>query len=111
MHLREINVWRMIAFASLLLAIALHAQNQQQGQTTRQPIQPTPLPADIDPNDPALPVWMKPEASRPASGTAREPAESEGVGQVTKSGGGFVFKTQVDEVTLHATVLTRKSIS
>jgi Ca-activated chloride channel homolog len=89
------------------------AQNQQR-------VQPTPIPSDIDPSDPALPVWAKPAtpapgtaASKPAtpanvpSGTRPGEAQTGNneVGAVTKSGDRYIFRSQVNEVTLSATVL------
>jgi Ca-activated chloride channel family protein len=100
-----------------------------QGQTTQpqqnqQRIQATPVPSDIDPSDPALPVWAKPATPAPNSSNATKPAAtgnvpatqpgkapeqpiSEGsVGEVTKnSSGGFTYVSRVNEVTLSATVL------
>ena len=86
------------------------AQNQQR-------VQATPIPSDIDPSDPALPVWAKPApgavAAKPTtpanvpSGT--QPSQTQpgnnDVGSVTKNGDRYVFRSQVNEVTLSATVL------
>ncbi|HEY1939022.1 MAG TPA: VWA domain-containing protein [Candidatus Angelobacter sp.] len=90
------------------------AQNQQR-------VQPTPIPSDIDPSDPALPVWAKPATPPPGAANASkppanapsgtQPGQSTGsvpgseVGQVTKNGGQYTFRQQVNEVTLSATVL------
>ena len=87
------------------------AQNQQR-------VQPTPIPSDIDPSDPALPVWAKPATPPPGATSVSKPpanapsgSQSTGsvpgseVGQVTKSGGQYTFRQQVNEVTLSATVL------
>jgi VWFA-related protein len=86
------------------------AQNQQR-------VQATPIPSDIDPSDPALPVWAKPApgtgAAKPAtpanvpSGTqpGQPKAGNDEVGEVTKNGDRYVFRSQVNEVTLSATVL------
>ena len=90
------------------------AQNQQR-------VQPTPIPSDIDPSDPALPVWAKPATPPPGAAnvskppanvpSGTQPGQSTGsvpgseVGQVTKSGGQYTFRQQVNEVTLSATVL------
>lgn len=74
----------------------------------------TPLPPDIDPADPALPVWLRPPGKpaatstpapgKPANVQPGEPA----VGEVTKSGDRFIYRQQVDEVTLQATVVDQK---
>jgi Ca-activated chloride channel family protein len=95
-----------------------------QGQTnppqSEQRIQPTPIPSDIDPSDPALPAWAKPATPAPTAGSAKPPAnvppaQQPGqtqqqvpggeVGSVTRSGDKYVFRSQVNEVTLSATVL------
>ena len=66
--------------------------------------QPTPLPPDIDLNDPALPVWLRTTAPVPKPGGA--PPPSKGVSPaLTKDREGFRIRTEVDEVTLHASVL------
>src|SRR5215813_7415635 len=85
-------------------------------------IQATPLPKDVDPSDPALPVWLRPANPHPAAAAASTPAPNavpnpapaakplqpaaEGtLGEVTKnSSGGFVLRVRSDEVTLQATV-------
>jgi Ca-activated chloride channel homolog len=130
MHLRS-NAVAGVVSSSLLIALCLlpgrdwlHAQD-----TARQP-QATPLPKDVDPNDPALPVWMRPAGatrSAPAAPsstpTSKAPAANPGanqpgdqpsasdatdIGQVKKQDGKFVYRKQVDEVTLSATVMDAK---
>ena len=120
----------------LALTSSLVGQGQpsqpQQGQGSQnqgsQNIQPTPLPPDVDPNDPAIPTWV-PKPARPAStanntkpatngnvpatqpGKPGETGVSEApiVGEVTKDAkGGFIYKSIVNEVTLSATVLDAK---
>ncbi|HEV7673147.1 MAG TPA: VWA domain-containing protein [Candidatus Angelobacter sp.] len=96
-----------------------------QGQTTQpqqnqQRVQATPIPPDIDPSDPALPAWAKPaapvpgttNASRPTTPTnvpppGQQPGQIPGseIGTVTKNGDRYTFRSQVNEVTLSATVL------
>jgi Ca-activated chloride channel family protein len=91
-----------------------------QGQTTtpqqnQQRVQATPLPADIDPSDPALPGWVpKPAATaaKPAATpTNVPPGQQSGqipgseIGAVTKNGDRYTFRSQVNEVTLSAVVL------
>ena len=90
-----------------------------QPQQNQQRIQPTPVPSDIDPADPALPVWAKPATPSPTASTkpatntppAQQPGQSpqqpggDTVGAVTRSGDRYVFRSQVNEVTLSATVL------
>jgi VWFA-related protein len=96
-----------------------------QAQET-QHIQPTPLPPDIDPNDPAVPVWVpKPAAPANASNKPATPAKTPStqpgkvndeaiaevpvVGEVTKDAGGkFTYRSIVNEVTLSATVVDAK---
>jgi Ca-activated chloride channel homolog len=93
-----------------------------QGQTTQpqqnqQRVQATPVPSDIDPSDPALPAWAKPAASAPGAASTTKPTTpanvppgkqqpGEGaVGTVTRNGDQFTIRSQVNEVTLSATVL------
>src|SRR5882757_8795662 len=85
-----------------------------QGQTTtpqqnQQRVQATPVPADIDPSDPALPTWAKPAAPAPgAANTAtpttpanvpsgQQPQQQPGgsqVGTVTRNGDQFTIRSQ-----------------
>ena len=98
---------------------AIRAQNPEK-------IQPTPLPKDVDPSDPALPVWMRPANPHPAAATTTakpaaspastpatnqpQPAGEGSVGEVTKtSSGGYVLRVRSDEVTLQATVVDPRS--
>jgi Ca-activated chloride channel homolog len=84
-------------------------------QQNQQRVQATPLPADIDPSDPALPSWVpKPAATaaKPAATPANvPPGQQTGqipgseVGAVTKNGDRYTFRSQVNEVTLSAVVL------
>ncbi len=126
MHLRNKTAVRVL-FACWLLAFAttVFAQSQQPASSGPTKVQPTPLPSDVDPSDPAVPVWSRPAvpvtpAQPPATaenapsktkpGTLPPDLQREGgvVGQVTKGDKGFVYRQQVDEVTLHATVLDQK---
>jgi VWFA-related protein len=98
------------------------AQSQPVQPQNQQRIQATPLPADIDPSDPALPVWAKPATpaatantkpvtpgSVPGNQKPQERLEEGSIGVVTKdSKGGFTFISQVNEVTLSAVVLDSK---
>ncbi|MGB9123462.1 MAG: VWA domain-containing protein, partial [Candidatus Angelobacter sp.] len=91
-----------------------------QGQTVtpqqnQQRVQATPLPPDIDPSDPALPVWVPKPAATAAKPTPTptnaQPWQQTGqipgseVGAVTKNGDRYTFRSQVNEVTLSAVVL------
>jgi Ca-activated chloride channel family protein len=126
MHLRNKTAVRVL-FACWLLAFAttVFAQSQQPASSGPTKVQPTPLPSDVDPSDPAVPVWSRPAvpvapAQPPATagnapsktqpGTLPPDLQREGgvVGQVTKGDKGFVYRQQVEEVTLHATVLDQK---
>lgn len=102
-----------------------------QPQQNQQRVQATPVPSDIDPSDPALPAWV-PKPATPPPGTANasksgtsgnvpstkqgqqvedEPLVGTGLGEVTKSGGQYVFKSQVNEVVLPVIVTdTRRHI-
>ena len=123
MHLRNKRVVGVLSFL-LLVSGSFIGTQAQSSQPQQQSVQATPLPPDVDPNDPALPVWAKPatpppSASKPAtagnvpanpSGKAPDQPISEGsVGEVTKnSSGGFTYVSRVNEVTLSATVLDLK---
>jgi Ca-activated chloride channel family protein len=88
-----------------------------QPQQNQQRVQATPIPSDIDPSDPALPAWAKPAAPAPGAASASKPTTPanvppgqqqtrEGaVGTVTRNGDQFTIRSQVNEVTLSATVL------
>jgi Ca-activated chloride channel homolog len=126
MHLRNKTAVRVLfAFWLLAFATTVFAQSQQPASSGPTKVQPTPLPSDVDPSDPAVPVWSRPAvpvapAQPPATagnapsktqpGTLPPDLQREGgvVGQVTKGDKGFVYRQQVDEVTLHATVLDQK---
>src|ERR1700732_4881243 len=89
-----------------------------QPQQNQQRVQATPIPPDIDPSDPALPAWAKPappvpgaaNTSKPATPANVPPGQQSGqtpgseVGTVTRSGDKFTIRSQVNEVTLSATV-------
>ncbi len=123
MHLRNKRVVGVLSFL-LLVSGSFIGTQAQSSQPQQQSVQATPLPPDVDPNDPALPVWAKPatpppSASKPATagnvpanpaGKAPDQPISEGsVGEVTKnSSGGFTYVSRVNEVTLSATVLDLK---
>ncbi len=122
MHLRN-NAVVPVGFCLVLALVCFSwAQGQQgsqgQQQQTPQQVQPTPLPSDVDPSDPALPVWMKPTAPPPsAKGTPSTPGGNNASGNQTQDqdkqvksgkGGGFTFRKDVDEVVLHATVIDQK---
>ena len=126
LHLRGKTILGIVAGLLLVAAFvafepgAIHAQNPEK-------VQPTPLPKDVDPSDPALPFWLRPASSRPAVAAstpkpAASPAETaeptavkpppsgEAVGEVTKTtSGGFVIRVRSDEVTLQATVVDPRS--
>jgi VWFA-related protein len=96
-------------------------QQANQPQQNQQRVQPTPIPSDIDPSDPALPGWAKPatpratpsNASKPTAnlpagqqaGQSQQPIAGSEVDAVTRSGDKYTFRKQVNEVTLSATVL------
>jgi len=103
-----------------------------QPQQNQQRVQATPVPSDIDPSDPALPVWAKPAAPAPGAANAsksatpgnvpstkqpgqqqvgEEPLIGGELGEVTKSGGQYVYRAQVNEVNLPVIVTdTRRHI-
>src|SRR5437588_7962238 len=99
MHLRNKTI--LVVLICILLAGSFFSWAQtrqsQASQSSAQNVQPSPLPSDIDPNDPALPVWMRPANAPPApkasttaaSGAAanvppNQPQQTGSTGQVTK---------------------------
>ncbi|MGC2697845.1 MAG: VWA domain-containing protein, partial [Candidatus Angelobacter sp.] len=120
MHLRNKQVIGLLTF--LLLAITSFmgmAQSNQAPAQESQRVQPTALPPDVDPNDPAIPVWARPAVpATPAKPTTTtnvppnqpgkptdQPVSEGSVGEVTKNAsGGFTYISRVNEVTLAATV-------
>lgn len=92
--------------------------SQQQNQT----FQPSQLPSDIDPSDPALPAWMRPANAAPGSksttSASKQPAPNPNediipnqgqVGKVTKDKSGmFTITTLVQNVTLPVTVVDER---
>src|SRR5260370_6098614 len=111
MLLRNNSPFLGILVFCLLCACLLRGATGQQDQTKQagqQGTQPSALPADVDPADPAVPVWMRPaRAATPSKNIAATPAtkvpadpQPSLVGEVTKSGTGFVMRTRVDEVRL-----------
>jgi len=128
MHLR--NKTALWVLACILLAGSLFSWAQipqnRGTQSSTQNVQPTPLPSDVDPNDPALPVWMRPATApapktnnQPPSGTAanvppngnvppNQPQQTGTTGQVTKGKEGFIFRAKVENVTLAATVVDER---
>ncbi|MGE5324184.1 MAG: VWA domain-containing protein, partial [Actinomycetota bacterium] len=125
MHLRNNLVVRALSLSLLIVTGTLLGQTQPQAPSSPTRVQPTPLPSDVDPTDPALPVWARPvtpaKPAQPPAAAGNTPStttpgklppdlQREGgvVGQVTKGEKGqFVYRQRVDEVTLHATVLDR----
>src|SRR5215472_6280155 len=119
MHLRNKTLVGVVSCSVLATAFFLKAV---QGQDSQHPPQATQLPKDVDPTDPALPIWMRPAhpvaKSTPAPNPAATPAQPQPqpeqpgqghLGEVTKSGsGGFTIRVRSDEVTLQATVLDQK---
>jgi len=129
MHLRNKSAIGVLGILPLLAMMSFSwAQSQPEAQTAQtQKVQATPLPSDVDPADPALPVWARP-AAPPHSPAANKPDTSSTpagskpgdlppdlrpevgpLGEVTKGDKGqFVYRTRVDEVTLQATVIDGK---
>lgn len=69
---------------------------------------PTQVPADVDANDPALPVWLRP-ATPPSD--RNQPGRPDPGATITKDRDGFRIRKEVDEVTLHATVIDSRQHS
>jgi VWFA-related protein len=127
MRLRNKRVIGTLSFVLLGVSSFWGAQGPTtQPQQNQQRIQATPVPSDIDPSDPALPAWAKPAAPPPTAANTKptptnvppsgqQPGQTQqpndAVGAVTKSGDRYVFRSQVNEVTLSATVLdTRRHL-
>jgi len=131
MHLRNNRAVEALLFVVLFTASIVGAQAkpaQNQPAQGNQQIQATPLPAGVDPNDPALPVWARPATpppsapsnpAKPATGAnvppnqpgkpGEQPLSEGSVGEVTRdASGGFKYVSRVNEVTLSATVLDSK---
>lgn len=130
MHLRNRVVVALTACGLVAGSIAAGAQAPAQPQAPQnQKVQATPLPSDIDPSDPAVPTWARPATPPKAAGTTPgttttaanvpsgkgaavpdlAPATADTVDKVTTDAkGGFVFKKNVDEVTLTASVLDQR---
>jgi Ca-activated chloride channel homolog len=115
----------MLLVSTSFLGQAQPVPAQAQGQQTGQTVQPTPLPPDVDPNDPAVPAWVPKPAAPPATANNTKPApngkapatkpgeepitEAPVVGEVRRnSSGTFTYTSIVNEVTLSATVLDTK---
>src|SRR5215471_12710943 len=108
MHLRNKTVVGVVSCSVLATAFLLKGQAVQGPDNQHQP-QATPLPKDIDPTDPALPVWMRPAhpvaKSTPAPSPTGKPSQPQPepgtqgnqgqLGEVTKSGvGGFTIRVR-----------------
>src|SRR5689334_1026900 len=127
MRLRNKQIIGTISFVLLGATSFWGAQGPTtQPQQNQQRVQATPIPSDIDPSDPALPVWAKPATPAPGAANASKPAAPTnvppgkqpqpqqpggGLGEVTKSDGQYVFRSQVNEVILPVIVTdTRRHI-
>src|SRR5689334_19778371 len=127
MQLRNSSWFRVLIVFSIGTLSASWAQtpsNPSQPQSQTQKVQPTPLPSDIDPSDPALPVWARPATppaaknpteANPPSGTTKAGAlppdlqpDSGQLGQVRENNGKFVIRVESQEVTLRATVVDQR---
>src|SRR5689334_14876725 len=123
MHLRNKKAVGVLFFTLAATAfLGGQAQPSQPQAQTPQRVEPTHLPPDVDPYDPALPVWARPATPPPSAAASPAPAAnvpgkqpggnpgeapiSEGaVGAVTTDAkGGFTYVSRVNEVTLSATV-------
>jgi Ca-activated chloride channel homolog len=126
MRLRNKQVVGIIVFLLLGATSFWGTQGQtSQPQQNQQRVQPTPIPSDIDPSDPALPSWAKPATAAPGAATGskpttpstaqspdqQQPLPGSQVGQVTNNGGQYVYRSQVNEVILPVIVTdTRRHI-
>jgi Ca-activated chloride channel family protein len=103
-----------ILVTCLLNGILAQAQDSTHAQPTQdatQRIQPSTLPAEIDPRDPAVPVWMRPAKTNSGTKGNTNPANPTPANtgkEVIKEGSNFVLRTQVEEVVLPVTVVDRQ---
>jgi Ca-activated chloride channel homolog len=118
MRLRNKAAFALVVFCllNITLSLGVASQQDQPKRPDQQSVQPSPLPADVDPADPAVPVWMRPaRTATPSGNSAAKPAADvpanqppKNVGEVTKDRTGFVIRTRVDEVSLAVTVVDQK---
>ncbi|HLJ89131.1 MAG TPA: VWA domain-containing protein [Candidatus Angelobacter sp.] len=134
MHLRnKPDPWAI--FIVLLCVVAFSAAQTQQNRPDQKPdqkndqkdgqkndpkrAQTSAQSPDIDPSDPAVPVWMRPAVTAASGKGAGTPAGEGGAnvpqgqktpppGEVTSEKGGFRFRKDVEEVTLPVTVVDQK---
>jgi len=123
MHLHNKPAFTVIfcfLFCILVAGSAFARPQASQGQHN-QNVQPTPLPSDVDPADPALPVWMRPanptppatspsttskNAGTPApSDTDSVPSSKAPTGQVIKGKSGYEMIKRVQNIMLPVTVV------
>src|SRR5262245_48845455 len=74
MRLRSKSVIAVVSSPLLIALCFAPAHYWLQAQDAARQIQATPLPKDVDPNDPALPVWMRPASTRAAAAPSSTPA-------------------------------------
>src|SRR5215510_690163 len=74
MRLRSKSVIAVVSSPLLIALCFAPAHYWLQAQDAARQIQATPLPKDVDPNDPALPVWMRPASTRAAATPSSTPA-------------------------------------
>jgi Ca-activated chloride channel homolog len=136
MHLRNKSAVGLLIASFLLGNACLWAQNPPatsvspaQSQTTPAPGPLTQVPGDFDSSDPAVPVWAR-RAAAPAPSASNTSGTTNSAANVpsgnkpsipdlspnvdinnqvtTDTKGGFILRTQVNEVTLTATVLDQR---
>src|SRR5262252_7747071 len=67
MHLHNKPVFTVFFCFLMCVLLAGSAFALPPTQQSQSNVQPTPLPSDVDPSDPALPVWMRPATPPPGS--------------------------------------------
>src|SRR5262249_26319666 len=123
MHLHNKPSFTVIFCLLFCILVAGSAFAQPQAQSSQgqhnQTVQPTPLPSDIDPADPALPVCMRsatpappptstntPPNTKPSSSDADiVPSSKAPVGQVIKGKSGYEMIKRVQNIMLPVTVV------
>jgi Ca-activated chloride channel homolog len=126
--MRLLNNAALAVFFCILFSGSVLSWGQNQQNQGTPSFQPTPLPADIDPADPALPAWMRPSApSEPAKNTnvpratnapsnippvqqpSQQAPQQGQPSEVSKgSSGVFTMHKTVENVTLPVTVVDDK---
>src|ERR1700756_952846 len=72
MHLRNkaaIGITLCLVSVGVLLSATAWVGAQENAAAQPRKVVPTPLPSDVDPSDPAIPIWMRPAPTAAAAST------------------------------------------